>query len=107
MAAWKPYGSLVMLSPSNQTFTTNNVALTVSGGIVINVQPSLSYSIDGGPRTPITVELTNVTMAQKSISGSITLTQLANGSHVIVLYGDLGFDSRRGKITVCFEVQAA
>jgi len=36
--AWLPYASLVMLSPVNQTYTTNNLTLSVSGGIVISVE---------------------------------------------------------------------
>jgi len=108
--AWLPYASLVMLSPVNQTYTTNNLTLSVSGGIVISVQPQVSYSLDGGPRVPVPIELKKpeglgLTM-QQSISGSVVLPPLSNGSHVVVLYGDLGFDSLRGKITVYFEVQA-
>jgi hypothetical protein len=111
MRAWLPYASLVMLSPTNQTYVGSDLTLSVSGGIVINSNLSLSYSLDGGSRVPIPIELKTpeglgLTM-QQSISGSVPLPSLSNGSHVIVVFGDLGFNSLRGKITVCFEVQAA
>lgn len=107
--AWLPYGTFVILSPANQTYTTNILTLNVSGGVIAG-DPYLSYSLDGGPRVPVPITLTKPEgfglTFQQVISGSVVLPPLANGSHVIVLYGDLGFDSRKGKVTVYFEVQA-
>lgn len=80
------------------------------GGNIIAGNPYLSYSLDGGPRIPMKIELEkvtieNVTLMQRSISGSVVLPQLANGSHVIVLYADLGVESRKGKETVYFDIE--
>jgi hypothetical protein len=101
-----------MLSPTNQTYTTNNLVLNVTGGAISADAyiPVLSYSLDGGQRVlvPITLmkpEGLGLTF-QRVISGSIALPLLSNGSHILVLFGDLGFESRRGKVTVYFEVQA-
>ena len=102
---WLPYGTLAILSPTNQTYNTTTLTLNVSGGIVIATNPSLSYSLDGSPRIPITLELTKVSMTQTSVSASASLPNLANGSHVIVVYGDLGFESRKARVTVNFEVK--
>lgn len=103
---WLPYGTLAVLSLTNQTYNITTLTLNVSGGLVITTNPSLSYSLDGGSRVPLTVELTKISMAQTSISASTSLTNLANGSHVLVVYGDLGFESRKAKITVNFEILA-
>jgi len=103
---WLPYGMLSVLSPTNQTYNITTLTLNVSGGLVITTNPSLSYSLDGGSRVPLTVDMTKISMAQTSISASTSLTNLANGSHVLVVYGDLGFESRKAKITVNFEVLA-
>jgi hypothetical protein len=100
---WLPLGTFGIVSPTNQTYNTNSLFLNVSGVIVAG-SPSLSYSLDEGPRTPITLELKKLTMIQVSISGSVALPPLANGSHVIVLYGDLSIESRRGKVTVYFDI---
>jgi hypothetical protein len=110
--AWLPYGSFGMFSPANQTYTTNNLILNVTGGAISGdaYVPVLSYSLDGGQRVPVPITLTKPEglglTFQRVKSGSVVLPPLSNGSHVVVLYGDLGFDSRRGKITVYFEVQA-
>ena len=103
---WLPYGTLAVLSPTNQTYNITTLTLNVSGGLVIATTPSLSYSLDGGSRVPLTVELTKISMAQTSISASTSLTNLANGSHVLIVYGDLGFESRKAKIIVNFEILA-
>jgi hypothetical protein len=100
---WLPLGTFGIVSPTNQTYNTNSLFLNVSGVIVAG-SPSLSYSLDEGPRTPITLELKKLTMIQVSISGSVALPPLANGSHVIVLYGDLSIESRRGKVMVYFDI---
>ena len=99
-----------MISPTNQTYNTNNLSINVIGVIIAVGNPYLSYSLDGGPRQPIAIGLKKpegleVTM-QRQISGSVTLPPLTNGTHVIVLFADLGFDSRKAKETVYFEVEA-
>ena len=111
--AWLPYGTFVILSPANQTYTTNNLILNVTGGVISgdSYLPYLSYSLNGGQRVLVPITLTKPEVLaftfQRVISGSIALPPLSNGSHVIVLYGDLGFDSRKGKVTVYFDVELA
>lgn len=101
---WLPLGVFGVTSPTNQTYNTNSLLLNVSGTILVGMTPSLAYSLDGGPRVPIPIELKQTTMMQVSISGSVALSPLANGSHVIVVYGDLIADAKRSKVTVYFEV---
>lgn len=109
---WLPWGSFGMFSPANQTYTTNNLILNVTGGVISgdSYLPYLSYSLDGGPRIPVPITLTKpegLTLTfQRIISGSVVLLPLSNGIHILVLYGDLGFDSRKGKVTVYFDVEA-
>jgi hypothetical protein len=112
--AWMPVGVFYVRSPANQTYNANSLILNVSGAALV-YSPSISYSLDGGPRLPITVELkasdppfhgTPITFPpitfQQSFIGSAVLPQLANGSHVIIVYGDLA--SRLSKYTIYFEV---
>jgi len=109
---WLPWGSFGMFSPANQTYTTNNLILNVTGGAISSdaYTPILSYSLDGGQRVLVPITLTKPEglglTFQRVISGLIALPPLSNGSHVLVLFGDLGFESRRGKVTVYFAVQA-
>ena len=104
---WLPYASFGIDSPTNQTYNTSTLTLKVGGGLIINATPSLSYSLDGGQRVPLTLEMTTWSILQpSSMTASAPLTNLTNGTHVIVVYGDLGFESRRAKITINFEVQA-
>jgi hypothetical protein len=106
---WIPFGNVGMISPTNQTYNTNNLTINVIGIIIVG-SPYLSYSLDGGPRQPIAIELKKpegleVTI-QRQIFGSVALPPLANGAHVIVLFADLGFDSRKSKETIYFDVEA-
>jgi hypothetical protein len=105
---WLPLGVFGPTSPTNQTYSTNLLTLNVVGTIIVGWKPTIDYSIDGGPRIPIIVELsplgtTDKPSLQIRITGSVALPPLANGSHFIVLYGDLG--SQRCKATVYFEVE--
>jgi hypothetical protein len=104
---WLPLGTFGIISPTNRTYTTGTLTLSV-GGVIIAGSPYLSYSLDGGPRIPITLEVKKVSesMMQRSMSGSIALPPLTNGSHVIVLFADLGVESRKGKQTIYFDVAA-
>jgi hypothetical protein len=103
-----PFGVFVILSPTNQTYNTSSVLLNV-GGEIIAGGPYLAYSLDGGPRIPITIELKPFDPSfhksfQIAITGSVAPPSSANGPHVIVVYGDLSLESRRSKVTVYFEV---
>jgi hypothetical protein len=105
---WLPLGVFGPTSPTNQTYNTTSLTLNVMGTIIVGWKPTIDYSLDGGPRTQVPVELTPLGTTEKPsfqirITGSVALPPLANGSHVIVLYGDLG--SQRCKATVYFEVE--
>jgi hypothetical protein len=106
LSNWLPVATLGVSSPTNQTYHTASVMLNVAGGMIIRTSPSISYSLDGSQLISLTVELTKVSILQTFMSASTSLPNLANGSHVIVVYGDLGFESRKAKVTVNFEVQA-
>lgn len=109
LEGWLPLGTFGVLSPANQTYTTNTITLSVCGNILV-ANPYMSYSLDGAPRKPIAIDVKKpagleVTM-QRQISGSVVLPPLANGAHVIVLFADLGLEGRKGKEMVYFKVEA-
>jgi hypothetical protein len=103
-----PLGVFGIISPNNQTYDTSALFLNVSANTLAPIakDASLSYSLDGGPRIPIALELKQSTKIQASISSSVALPPLANGSHIIVLYGDFPSVSKRGKVTVYFDIEA-
>ncbi len=108
VGSWLPVGVFGVKSPKNQTYNTNVLWLSVSGTFMA-CSPSVSYSLDGGPQIPFALELKPLGTStrpsfQVSITGSVALPPLSNGSHVIVVYGDLA--SKKGKITVFFEIQS-
>ena len=105
MSDWLPYGTFAVSSPTNQNYNVTTILLSVSGNIVSTGIPFLMYSLDGSPPTPMTLATSKVSTAQTSMYASTLLQNLANGSHVIVVYGDLGFESRKAKVTVNFEIQ--
>lgn len=102
---WLPYGTFAVSSPTNQTYNVTTILLNVSGNTIAG-SPLLSYGLDGSPPVLMSLASTKVSMAQTAFYSSVSLQNLAIGSHVIVVYGDLGFESRRAKITINFEVQA-
>ncbi len=107
LAEWLPLGVFGIVSPTNGTYTSNTLTLKV-GGTIIAGNPYLSFSLDGGPRTPVPIEVKKVaeSMMQRSISGSVALLTLSDGAHTLVLFADLGLDSRKGKETIYFDVEA-
>ena len=88
---WLPVGVFGLTSPTNQTYNTNSLMLNVSGTILAGWQPCADYSLDGGPRIPINLELTPLGTTQKPsfqirVTGSAALASLDNGSHIVVVY---------------------
>ena len=89
-----PLGVFGITSPSNKTYNSNTLTLYVTGQVIVgsNVELLMTYSLDGQERLPIPIEtqpsgpgLTFVGV----IKGSVTLTQLSEGSHSITVFGDL------------------
>ena len=106
--AFLPLGVFGPTSPTNQTYNTNSLLLNVNGSTLVGIHVFADYSLDGGPRIPITLELTPLGTADKPsfqvrIAGSVALPPLDNGSHVVVMYGALG--SKMGKVTVNFDIE--
>ena len=107
-SVFSPLGVFGPTSPTNQTYNTNSLMLNVNGTTLVGVSVLADYSLDGGLRTPITLQLTPLGTADKPsfqmrIAGSVALPPLDNGSHVVVMYGSLG--STIGKVTVYFDVE--
>ena len=105
---WLPYGNFGLVSPTNQTYNYNSITVQILGDVLVGCSPSLSYSLDNNPRIPISLETTlpeTQPSMQNLISASFTLMNLTNGSHTIVVYGDLGTVSKYSKCTVSFEIQ--
>ncbi|MCW4017618.1 MAG: hypothetical protein NWF00_02865 [Candidatus Bathyarchaeota archaeon] len=76
-------------SPSNVTYSSNCLILNVSqvGLFVGNIQVSMVYSLDGQPNQ--TIPLTRQTREnsfQASLTGTVTLPALSDGSHWITVY---------------------
>lgn len=89
-----PLGGFGITSPSNKTYNSNTLTLYVTGQVIVgsNVELLMTYSLDGQERLPIPIEtkpshpgLTFVGV----INGSVTLTQLSEGSHSVTVFGDL------------------
>ena len=55
---WLPLGVFGPTSPTNQTYNTNSLMLNVSGTTLVGMRAWADYSLDRGPRIPITLELT-------------------------------------------------
>ena len=89
-----PLGGFSITSPSNKTYNSNTLTLTVTGQVIIgsNVELLMNYSLDGQDPLPIPIEtqpshvgLTFVGV----INGSVILSQLSEGSHSITVFGEL------------------
>ncbi len=89
-AYWVPAktpASITVISPSNTTFTTDEVALTLNTNTPVKW---LAYSLD---------ETTNV-----SITGNMTLSGLTNGSHSLIIYAEDYFGNIINSARINFDI---
>jgi hypothetical protein len=81
-------------SPSNKTYTSSSIVLCVSGFVVgaRNINLSLSYSVDGKEKRLLPIDPKPPEDHYSFIghySESVTITDLSDGIHWIVVSGDL------------------
>jgi hypothetical protein len=84
---------VVVNSPQNRTYTSNNVPLSISASDPeLHIGPeSVAYSVDGGPQ----VTIATVHVGMHSLNGS-TVLSLPNGPHSIVGIGITWFNGTDG-----------
>ena len=86
--------SFEIKSPTSMKHTSNEVVLTVTGFVfgAKNISLSLSYSVDGKGKRLLTIDPKPPEDHFSFIghySKSITITDLSDGTHWIVVFGDL------------------
>ena len=106
-ASFGPLGGFRILTPTNTSYDTSNLNLTVSGQ-AIAAGLSMSYSIDGQERFSIPAKVRQVHDWDPFFGGiheSVTLPPLATGSHSITVYGQLlVHDCKEAQTTVYFTI---
>ncbi len=100
-----------IVSPSNKTYGSTTVNLVISGQVIMgsNVYLAANYSLDGHEPLPIPIEAQppsgHVFVA---VNGTVTLSQLSEGSHSITVFGDLEANgSHQAQATVNFSIHLA
>lgn len=103
--------SFEITSPYNMTYTSNSVILCVTGFVfgARNIKLSLSYSVDGQGKRLLPLDPKPPEDHFSFIghySESVAITDLSNGIHWIVVYGDLKVNgvSEFGESTVYFTI---
>ncbi len=100
-----------IVSPSNKTYSSTTLNLVISGQVIMgsNVYLLVNYSLDGHEPLPITIETQPPSgHAFVQVNGTVTLSQLSEGSHSITVFGDLEANgSHRAQATVDFSIHLA
>jgi hypothetical protein len=98
-------------NPSNQTYYTNNITLTVHLTIAIydsrTMETAASYSLDGEdsitlPLVKSFIENNQVSFAHSDDIGTFNLSNLSEGSHTIVVNGR--FDHFTNSVNTTFSI---
>jgi cytoskeletal protein RodZ len=103
-----PLGSFWISSPTNTTYNTNSLTLTIGGQTIIagNVHLSMYYSVDGQEKKAVNVEARNANTFAGTFTGSLVLPPLDSGEHSVTVFGDLEANgSHLAQVTVDFTVQ--
>lgn len=110
-ASFDGLGVFGITSPSNKTYSSNTLTLSVAGQVIIgsNVYLTMNYSLDGQESLPLPVVVqTRDGSLVGSIVGSVTLPNLSDGSHNITVFGDLKANGPNlAQATVYFTVQGS
>jgi hypothetical protein len=97
-----------IVSPSNTTYSSTTLNLDISGQVIMgsNVYLLVNYSLDGHEPLPITIETQPPSgHIYVEVNGTVTLSQLSEGSHSITVFGDLEANgSHLAQATVYFTV---
>ena len=111
-ASFGPVGGFTIRSPVNFTAAPTTVILNFTGqvGVGSNLVLSMTYSLDGQESVPFPFVLKQAhdwDPFTGIIAGSVTLSDLSEGSHSITVYGNLKFNSTPNvaQATVYFNVQ--
>ena len=110
-ASFDGLGVFGIISPSNKTYSSSTLTLSVGGHVIIgsNVYLTMKYSLDGQESLPLpaVVQTRNGSLVG-SIVGSVTLSNLSDGSHSVTVFGDLEANgSNLAQDTVYFTVQGS
>jgi hypothetical protein len=105
-----PLGNFEITSPSNSTYSTNYVTLSVTGRVIVgsNVKLLMNYSLDGQESLPLPIVVQALdSPLVGSVVGSVTLPNLSDGSHSITVFGDIEANGRSdlAQATVYFTIQ--
>jgi hypothetical protein len=86
-----PLGSFWISSPTNATYNTNTITLTIGGQTITasNVHLSIYYSVDGQEKKAVNIETSNSNPFTGTFNGSVALPPLNSGAHSITVYGTL------------------
>ena len=107
-ASFGPLGGFRIVPPSNTSYNTSCLNLTISGQ-AIAVGLSMSYCIDGQERVSIPAQVKQVHDWDPFFGGiheSVVLPPLANGYHSIVVYGrQLVHDCKEAQTSVYFTIE--
>jgi len=97
-----------IVSPSNKTYSSTTLNLDISGQVIMgsNVYLIANYSLDGHESLPITIQTQPPSgHAFVEVNGTVTLSQLSEGSHSITVFGDLEANgSHLAQATVYFTI---
>jgi hypothetical protein len=107
-----PLGNFEISSPSNSTYSSNPLTLSVTGQVIVgsNVKLLMNYSLDGQESLPLPVVVHPEAGLPPVgvITGSATLPKLSYGSHSITVFGDLEANGPNlAQATVYFTVQGS
>jgi hypothetical protein len=85
-ANFVPYGTVSIISPSNQTYNSNFPILNFTATFSVTTTKSITYSIDGQPSVTITGLQYKGTPLWETTSGTVALPELSNGPHLLEMY---------------------
>jgi hypothetical protein len=115
LGSFGPSGFFRVNSPTSRTYNSSCIALNVSGETIVgrNIQLSMSYSLDGQARVPVTVNYSQMHDWDKLLGAfnqTIALPPLTCGSHSVTVYGilestTLNPENKAAQVTINFTVQ--
>jgi hypothetical protein len=85
-ANFVPYGTITIISPTNQTYTSNYLFLNFTATYSVSNTKNITYCIDGQPNVTIAGLQYNGDVLWETTNGTLLLPYLSNGSHLLEMY---------------------
>ena len=85
-ANFVPYGTITIISPTNQTYNSNFLTLNFTASFSVATNKTITYSIDGQPQITIAGLQYNGDVLWETTNGTIPLPYLHNGAHLLEMY---------------------